>query len=61
MRSQDEYRDEPGSVIEVDFYNATPLLRLDDAAVLDRVLNTYLAGSVPAFRGCKILDSSVLR
>ncbi|GAQ79859.1 Amine oxidase [Klebsormidium nitens] len=58
---QDEYRNEAGSVIEVDFYHANQLLPLPDDVIVDRVLNRYLAGCEPGFGGAKVLDSSVLR
>ena len=34
---QDEYRDAPGSVITADFYNASAMLPLADAAIVARV------------------------
>lgn len=59
--SQDEYQSEAGSVVEVDFYHANQLLPLPDDVIVDRVLNKYLAGCEPAFRGATVVDSSVLR
>lgn len=41
---QDQYKDEPGSVIELDFYNASCLLPLPDDAIIQRCLEQYLAG-----------------
>lgn len=41
---QDQYRDEPGSVVELDFYNASSLLPLPDEAVVQRCLQQYLGG-----------------
>ena len=58
---QDEYRDEPGTVVEVDFYNATQLLPLTDSQAVERALRVYLAGSVPAFAGTSVRDFSVIR
>ena len=39
---QDEYRREPGSVVELDFYHAGALLPLSDEAIRQRALFTYL-------------------
>jgi hypothetical protein len=59
--SQDEYRSEAGSVVEVDFYHANQLLPLPDDVLVDRVLNKYLAGCEPSFRAATVVDSSVLK
>jgi hypothetical protein len=48
-------------VVEVDFYHANQLLPLPDEVIVDRVLNKYLAGCEPSFRGATVVDSSVLR
>jgi len=56
----DEYRDEPGSVIEVDYYHANQFLHLDDAEILPLV-QANLAGCIPAFREAQIVDHSVIR
>ncbi|MEM6521163.1 MAG: FAD-dependent oxidoreductase [Cyanobacteria bacterium P01_C01_bin.70] len=56
----DEYRDEPGSVIEVDYYHANQFLHLDDEEILPLVQEN-LAGCLPAFRDAKIVDHSVIR
>ncbi len=56
----DEYWDEPGSVIEVDFYHANQLLPLNDEQIVQKVQRD-LATCVPAFAGAKIIDSSVIR
>ena len=58
---QDEYRDETGTVVEVDFYNATQLLPLTDSQAVERALKVYLAGSAPAFAGASVRDFSVIR
>lgn len=58
---QDEYRDEVGSVIEVDFYHATPLLPLSDAELIDVALRRYLCACNAGFLGCSVADASVLR
>ncbi|MBD1821077.1 FAD-dependent oxidoreductase [Cyanobacteria bacterium FACHB-DQ100] len=56
----DEWKDEPGSVIEADFYHANQLLPLDDAQVIAKVQRD-LAVCVPEFRNAKVIDSSVVR
>ncbi len=56
----DEYKDELGSVIEVDFYHANQLLPLDNEQILAQVQG-YLSTCVPGFRDAKIVDSSVIR
>lgn len=49
-RAQDEYRNEPGSVITADFYNASALLPLTDEAIVQRV-KSHLVTCEPGFRG----------
>jgi uncharacterized protein with NAD-binding domain and iron-sulfur cluster len=56
----DEYRDEPGSVVEVDFYHANQFLPLDDGEIVT-IVHNYLTTCVPAFREAKVIDSSVVR
>ncbi|HIK32715.1 MAG TPA: FAD-dependent oxidoreductase [Oscillatoriales cyanobacterium M59_W2019_021] len=56
----DEFRDELGSVIEVDFYHANQFLPLDDDEI-ERMVCQYLATCVPEFRGAKVIDRSVVR
>ncbi|GAP98760.1 hydroxysqualene dehydroxylase [Leptolyngbya sp. NIES-2104] len=56
----DEWRNEPGSVIEADFYHANQLLPMDDAAIIAKVQRD-LAVCVPEFRTAKVIDSSVVR
>ncbi len=56
----DEYRDEPGSVVEVDFYHANQFLPLDDEEIV-AIVQTYLATCVPAFQQAKVIDHSVVR
>jgi uncharacterized protein with NAD-binding domain and iron-sulfur cluster len=56
----DEYRDAPGSVIEVDYYHANQLLPLDDQEILPIVQNN-LAGCIPALGKAKLVDASVIR
>jgi len=56
----DEYQDEPGTVIEADFYHANQFLPLEDEEILPLVKRD-LAICVPGFREAKVIDSSVIR
>ncbi|MDJ0795834.1 MAG: FAD-dependent oxidoreductase [Calothrix sp. MO_167.B12] len=56
----DEYKDEPGSVIEADFYHANQLIPLENEAIIAKV-HQDLATCVPGFREAKVIDSSVIR
>jgi len=56
----DEYRDEPGSVIEADFYHANQLLPMSDEQIVAQVQRD-LATCVPAFQEAKVIDSNVIR
>ncbi|NEP16624.1 MAG: FAD-dependent oxidoreductase [Leptolyngbya sp. SIO4C1] len=56
----DDYRSEPGSVIEVDYYHANQLIPLDDEQIVPLV-QANLAGCIPAFGEAKIIDHSVIR
>ena len=56
----DEYRDEPGSVIEADFYHANQLLPLSDEQIVEKVQHD-LATCIPAFGEAKVIDSGVIR
>ncbi|GIL93345.1 hypothetical protein Vretifemale_20752 [Volvox reticuliferus] len=57
---QDEYRNEPGTVISADFYHANSLLPLSDQEIVDRVVS-HVATCEPGFKGAKVTDSIVLR
>ncbi|KKJ00986.1 hydroxysqualene dehydroxylase [Prochlorothrix hollandica] len=57
---QDEYRDAPGSVIEVDFYHANQFLALDDRELLP-IIQEHLAGCIPEFSTALIQDSGIVR
>ncbi len=57
---QDEYKDEPGSVITADFYHANELMPLSDEQVVARA-RSHLEACEPGFRGAQLLDSIVLR
>lgn len=56
----DEYRDEPGTVIEADFYHANQLLAMNDEQVVPLV-RRYLTNCVSAFGEANVTDSSVIR
>ncbi|MEL6459517.1 MAG: FAD-dependent oxidoreductase [Cyanobacteria bacterium J06621_15] len=56
----DEYRDEPGTVVEVDFYHANQFIPLSNEEIISIVQN-YLTTCVPEFATAKIIDSSVIR
>lgn len=58
---KDEYKNEPGSVIEVDFYNASSLLGLSDEEAVQCALRRYLQGSLPAFASAVVQDYNVTR
>ncbi|MEM9542121.1 MAG: FAD-dependent oxidoreductase [Cyanobacteria bacterium P01_E01_bin.42] len=56
----DEYRDEPGSVIEADFYHANQLLPLSDREIVAKIQRD-LSTCIPAFQEAKVLHSTVIR
>ncbi|MBF2000782.1 MAG: FAD-dependent oxidoreductase [Synechococcales cyanobacterium M58_A2018_015] len=56
----DEYRDEPGTVIEADFYHANQLLPMEDEQIIAKVQRD-LAVCVPEFAHAQVIDSSVIR
>lgn len=56
----DEYKDELGSVIEVDYYHANQLLPLSDDQVV-QLTQKDLAGCIPAFGEAQALDQAVVR
>lgn len=56
----DEYKDEPGSVIEADFYHANQVLPQSDEQIIAKV-HKDLATCVPEFTQAKVIDSSVIR
>ncbi len=57
---QDEYRDEPGTVVEVDFYHANQFISLDDKEII-HIVQRYLTTCVSGFRDANVVDSSVIR
>eukprot|EP00850_Spirogloea_muscicola_P017144 SM000144S00692 [mRNA] locus=s144:355887:359851:+ [translate_table: standard] len=56
----DEYRDEPASVVEADFYHANQFLPLTDEQAVAKVMD-YLATCIPAFAETRVLDKVVVR
>ena len=56
----DEYRDEPNTVVEADFYHANQLLPMTDEQIIHKV-HRDLATCIPAFGAANIIDSSVIR
>jgi uncharacterized protein with NAD-binding domain and iron-sulfur cluster len=56
----DEYKNEPGTVIEADFYHANQFLPLGDEQIVP-IVQRDLATCIPAFREAKVIDSSVIR
>ncbi|MGF1487649.1 MAG: FAD-dependent oxidoreductase [Prochloraceae cyanobacterium] len=56
----DEYKNEPGSVIEVDFYHANQLLPMSDDEIVGKI-HRDLATCVPEFRQAKVVDRSIIR
>jgi uncharacterized protein with NAD-binding domain and iron-sulfur cluster len=56
----DAYRNEPGTVVEVDFYHANQLLPLDDKVLLAEVQRD-LATCIPAFGEANVVDYGIVR
>ena len=56
----DEYRNEPGTVVEVDFYHANQFIPLSDEEIIP-IVQKYLTSCVPEFAHAKVIDSSVIR
>jgi uncharacterized protein with NAD-binding domain and iron-sulfur cluster len=56
----DEYKDEPGTVVEVDFYHANQFIPLSDEEIIS-IVQKYLTSCVPEFGSAKVIDSSVIR
>ena len=50
-----------GSVVASDFYNATAIAELSDAAIIDTLMRDLLPQVVPAFRQAEVLDAEVRR
>ncbi len=56
----DEYKNEPGTVVEVDYYHANQLLNLSNEQVIPLVQRDLL-GCISAFGDAKVIDQSVVR
>ncbi len=56
----DEYKNEPGTVVEVDFYHANQFIPLEDKEIVP-IVQRYLETCVAEFREAKVIDSSVIR
>lgn len=52
--AQDEYKDEPGTVIAADFYHANQLLPLSDEEIIAKV-HRNITLCEPAFAAAKVL------
>ena len=50
---QDEYADEPGTVIASDFYHSNELMPLSDEAIINRVVSN-MGACEPAFLGARV-------
>ncbi|MCO5601895.1 hypothetical protein L7F22_056021 [Adiantum nelumboides] len=59
--SQEEFKEEKGSVIEIGLYHANQLLNLPNDKILSKVFKKYLVRCDSRFASAKVLDSSVLR
>ncbi|ERM96271.1 hypothetical protein AMTR_s00001p00161700 [Amborella trichopoda] len=56
----DEYKDEPGTVIEADFYHANQFLPLKDEVIVGKV-KSYLARCINEFEVAAVVDQVVVR
>lgn len=57
---QDEFKQEKGTVVEVDFYHANQLLAMSDEQITAKV-HQDLGVCIPEFNSAKIIDFSVIR
>jgi len=55
-----KHDEEPGSVLEVDFYHAGQLLGMSDEAIIAKV-HDNLGQMLPEFRSASVIDSAVVR
>lgn len=58
---QDEFKEEKGSVLEIDFYHANQLLNLTNDDLISKIFQKYLRKCDPRFGSARVVDSSVLR
>ncbi|KAM3097939.1 FAD-dependent oxidoreductase [Phormidesmis sp. 146-12] len=56
----DEYQQEPGTVVEADFYHANQFLPLSNEEIV-AIVHRDLATCIPAFGDARVVDSSVIR
>ncbi|MCU0544215.1 MAG: FAD-dependent oxidoreductase [Oscillatoriaceae cyanobacterium Prado104] len=56
----DEFRNEPGTVVEADFYHANQLIPLQNEEIV-QLVQRDLATCIPAFGEAKVIDSSAIR
>ncbi len=56
----DEFRDQPNTVVEVDFYHANQFLPLDDDEIL-KIVQGYLTTCIAEFGNAQIIDYTVVR
>ncbi|KAH7298217.1 hypothetical protein KP509_25G032300 [Ceratopteris richardii] len=57
---QEEFKEEKGSVFEVDLYHANQFLDLSNENIISKVFEKYLIKCDPRFGSANVLDSSVL-
>lgn len=56
----DEYKDEPGTVVEADFYHANQFLPLKDDQIVEKV-KSYLTTCIKEFGKANVVDQAVVR
>lgn len=56
----DEYKDEPGTVVEADFYHANQFLPLNDDQIVEKV-KAYLTTCIKEFGKANVVDQAVVR
>lgn len=60
MALQDEYKNEPGSVVAADYYHAGALLPLSDEEIVRRT-KSHMTVCEPGFADANVVDAAVLR
>jgi uncharacterized protein with NAD-binding domain and iron-sulfur cluster len=56
----DEFKEEPNTVVEVDFYHANQFLPLEDDEIVE-IVKQYLTTCIPAFGEAEIVEKTVVR
>ena len=56
----DDYRNQPETVIEADFYHANQFLAMEDKEIV-RMVHQDLTTCLPDFKAAEVIDSSVIR